>query len=117
MTSNYADSTSYVSTHSRANDYTSLANYVATGYQSVPPTSLLKLTVAPGSTQYFNADQTFQSRNDNYRISPPSKTPISIGRDDTVSAVSTMMAAEGSRPVVSSDYASLGGGAYKMNPY
>lgn len=117
MTSNYVDSTSYVSTHSRAGDYTSLATYVAAGYQSVPPTSLLKLTVAPGSVQYFSADQSFQSRNDNYRIAPPSKTPISIGRDDTAPATSVMTASEGARPVVNSDYASLGGGAYKLNAY
>lgn len=116
MTSNYRDFTSYVSTSSRANDYTSLQDYSVTGFQSVPPGSLMKLTVAPGGDKFFSTAPSFQARMDNFRIAPPSKTPISIGGDDASMSGSAMMATEGSRPVSNGDYYTLGSGAYKLNP-
>lgn len=115
MTSNYRDFTSYVSTSSRANDYTVLQDYSSTGFQSVPSSSLMKLTVAPGGEKFFSTAPSFQARMDNFRIAPPAKTPISIGDDNIGMSGSTMMAAEGMRQVAGSDYAPLGG-AYKLNP-
>lgn len=116
MTSNYRDFTSYVSSSSRANDYTALQDYSATGFQTVPPSSLLKLSVAPGSEMYFSTAPSFQARQDSYRIPPPAMTPISIGQDSSSVSSSTMTSVEGSKyHSVGSDYASLGG-AYKMNP-
>ena len=116
MTSNYRDFTSYVSSSSRANDYTPLGNYSTTGFQTVPPSSLMKLTVAPGGEKYFSTAPSFQARLDNTRIAPPAKTPITIGMDTPTASGSTMMSVEGVRQVTNSDYASLGG-AYKLNPY
>lgn len=115
MTSNYRDFTSYVSSSSKANDYTQLQNYSNTGFQSVPPSSLMKLTVAPGGDKFFSTAPSFQARLDSFRIPPPSKTPISIGDDSSSSSGTVMMAAEGMRQVAGGDYAPLGG-AYRLNP-
>jgi hypothetical protein len=116
MTSNYRDFTSYVSTNSRANDYTPIQDYSAAGIDSVPPSSLLKLSIAPGSAKYFSTAPSFQARLDNYRIPPPARTMVSLNDEATATPSGTvMMATEGLRQVAGGDYASLGG-AYKMNP-
>jgi hypothetical protein len=115
MTSNYRDFTSYVSTSSKANDYTSLGDYSLTGNQSVPSSSLMKLSVAPGGDKFFSTAPTFQSRLDSFRIAPPSKTPVSLGDDNASASGTMMMSAEGMRPISNGDYQSLGS-SYKMNP-
>lgn len=114
MTSNYRDFTSYVSTSSKANDYTSLADYSSTGFQSVPTFSLMKLSVAPGSEKYFSSAPAFQARLDSFRIAPPSMTPVSLGDDNASSSGTMMMNAEGMRPINNGDYSTLSG-SYKMN--
>ena len=117
MTANYRDSTSYVSTSSLANDYTSMKNYSKTGFQSVPVGSLMKLSVSQGGERYFSAAPSFEARLDNYRIAPPSKTPISIGDDGAGNTSSgSMLSVEGSAPISNGDYYTLNSGAYKLNP-
>lgn len=115
MTSNYRDFTSYVSTSSRANDYTALQDYSTTGFQSVPPSSLMKMSVAPGGEKFFSTAPSFQARLDSFRIAPPAKTPVSLGDDTGTPSGTMMMAAEGARRVTGGDYAPLGG-AYRLNP-
>ena len=112
MTSNYRDFTSYVSTSSKANDYTTLNNY---SNEVVPSSSLMKLSVAPGGDKFFSTAPTFQSRLDSFRIAPPSKTPVSLGDDNASASGTMMMSAEGMRPISNGDYQSLGS-SYKMNP-
>ena len=114
MTSNYRDFTSYVSSSSRANDYTALGDYSSTGFQSVPPASLMKLTVAAGGEKYFSTAPSFQARLDSFRIAPPSKTPVSLGDNNASSSGTMMMSAEGMRPINNGDYSTLSG-SYKMN--
>lgn len=113
MTSNYRDFTSYVSSSSRANDYSPIVDYKSAGFQSVPPSSVMKLTVAPGSDKYFSVAPSFQSRMDSFRIAPPSKTPVSIGDDGPTTT--TMTSAEGVRQINNSDYQSLSD-SYRLNP-
>jgi hypothetical protein len=75
----YRDSTSYVSGSGIADDYTTLQNYRITGNSKAAPlNSVLKLSVAPGSTKYFSVAPIFQSRLDNFRIPPPAMTPIAL---------------------------------------
>ncbi len=114
MTTNYRDYTTYVSTHSLAGEYSSVAQtYTSSGFQfSVPNNSLLKLQTAPGTEKYFSAAPQFQSRSDNFRIPPPAKTGINLGSSSDSngsSTVSEVVAVNGG------DYFTLGE-SYKLNP-
>lgn len=112
MTSNYKDSTSFVGDSSLANDFTMLQNYSSTGFQAVPQSSLLKLSVAPGNDKYFSAAPSFQARLDNFRIAAPAKTPINLsGNGDS----SFKMTGSEMPQINGSDYFTLGAGAYKMS--
>ena len=113
-TSNYKDYTSFVSTHARSNDYTQLNNYANVSMQTAPPSSVLKLSVAPGGEKYFSASPGFQARLDNYRISGPSRVPVVLDDTGTASQSANMMTAD-ARVANSGDYATLGG-AYKLTP-
>ena len=111
MTSQYADFTSYVSSASKANDYSSLSQYEQVG-QDVPMKSLLKLSAAPGSVKYFSAASDFGQRLDSVRISPPAKTPVQITSGGGIE--NKMLSAEGIRIPSGSDYASFSN-AYTLN--
>lgn len=114
MSSYYRDSTSYVSTSSRANDYSPISDYSQNGFQSVPRSSVMKMTVAPGGEKFFSVDPSFQTRLDSFRISAPVKTPVSISEDGYMGSSQTMMSSEGVKmPSNGSDYAYLSSGAYR----
>lgn len=116
-TSNYQDFTSFVGGSGKADDYTMLQNYTATGNsQAAPLQSVLKLSVAPGSDKYFSANPSFQSRIDNFRIAPPAMTPIGLTDGTASSSTITMASAEGGNFAASGEYARLGQ-TYKLNPY
>ena len=116
-TSNYQDYTSFVGGTGKADDYTMLQNYTATGNsQAAPLQSVLKLSVAPGSDQYFSVQPNFQSRLDNFRIPPPAMTPIGLTDGNNASAsTATMQSVEGGNFASSGEYARLGQ-TYKLNP-
>jgi hypothetical protein len=78
MTANYRDYTTLVATYSLADDYTQIQNITSNALKAVPPTSLMKLSVAPGSQKYFSASPAFQARTENYRIPAPSKTAVNL---------------------------------------
>src|SRR5580698_4510918 len=109
-TSNFADFTSLVATNNKPNQYVTLGDYM--GNNTVAPkSSLLKLSVAPGSDKYFSAAPAFEQRLDNFRIPAPAKTPVVLDNSD-MSSTMTMSPA----PLnVSADYYSIQNG-YKMNP-
>ena len=115
-TSNYNDTTSYVSASGKANDYTPLQTYSDVGNsQAAPLQSVLKMSVAPGSQKYFSVAPSFQSRLDNFRIAPPSMTPVMVASNsyndppDSRKPEDTNFASSG-------DYANLGQ-SYKLTPY
>jgi len=115
-TSNYRDSVSFVNGVGKADDYSTLQNYSDTGNsQSAPLSSVLKLSVAPGSDKYYSVQPSFQARMDNVRIAPPSMTPISIGTE-TVRPDSNTASVTGERGnfAMSSEYARLTQ-SYKLN--
>jgi len=115
-TSNYRDSTSFVNGVGKADDYTMLQNYTATGNsQAAPLQSVLKLSVAPGSSKYFSVTPAFQSRLDNFRIPPPAMTPIGLTDGNASSNSATMQSVEGGNYASSGEYARLGQ-TYKLNP-
>ncbi|MDD4930877.1 MAG: hypothetical protein PHG66_01825 [Candidatus Colwellbacteria bacterium] len=115
-TSNYQDFTSFVSGSGKADDYTMLQNYTATGNsQAAPLQSVLKLSVAPGSDKYFSVAPSFQSRLDNFRIAPPAMTPIGLTDGNASSSNATMQSVEGGNFAASGEYARLGQ-TYKLNP-
>ena len=115
-TSNYQDFTSFVSGSGKADDYTMLQNYTATGNsQSAPLQSVLKLSVAPGSSKYFSVAPSFQSRLDNFRIAPPAMTPVGLTDSNTHSSTNTMQSVEGGNFASSGEYSRLGQ-TYKLNP-
>lgn len=108
-TSNYQDFTSFVNGVGKADDYTMLQNYTATGNsQAAPLQSVLKLSVAPGSDKYFSVQPNFQSRLDNFRIAPPSMTPVGLADGTASSSTATMQSVEGGNFASSGEYARLG---------
>jgi hypothetical protein len=72
----YVDFTSAISVN-KSNDYVSLGAY-NDSTPNVPQSSLLKLTVAPGSNKYFDAAPAFEQRLDNFRIPAPAQYPINL---------------------------------------
>lgn len=112
-TSNFADYTSLVTSGNKSNDYVTAATYSGT-VTNVPKSSLLKLSVAPGSEKYFSAAPAFEQRLDNFRIPAPSRTPVVLDNSDA-SATMTMMSGA-SATSGNGDYFTLGAGAYKLNP-
>lgn len=77
MTSNYADSTSNVSTKNKTGDYIQVDQYNS-HINRVPRSSLLKLSVAPSQQKYFSIAPGFEQRLDNYRIPPSSRSPVML---------------------------------------
>ena len=92
----YLDSTSFIST-SKSNDYAMLGNYNVSS-QTVPQSSLLKLSVAPSNQKYFSAAPSFEQRIDNFRIPMPALTAINLETDVSGYCANT-----------SGPYASVGG--------
>lgn len=116
-TSNYRDSTSFVSGSGKADDYTMLQNYSFSGNsQASPLQSVLKLSVAPGSAKYFSVAPSFQSRLDNFRIAPPAMTPVGLTDGNGQSSSATMQSVEGGNYASSGEYARLGQ-TYKLNAH
>lgn len=112
----YRDYTSYVSTSSKANDYTPLVQYSDVGMQSVPSSSLMKMSLAPGGNKFFSTAPSFQSRLDSYRIAPPAMTPVNLTTEQPAPLAQTMTSVEGMKSSYGSDYASIYSEAYRMNP-
>ena len=112
----YTDYTSYISANKSA-DYVNLGNYNAS-VPSIPQSSLLKLSVAPSNQRYFSVSPAFEQRLDNFRISQPSSTPVSLTQNDSGynpnGPGSYAMAGPSSS---GGDYSQLGMRSYKMTPY
>ncbi len=117
MTSNYQDFTSNISVN-KSNDYVSLGNYSAST-PTVPQSSLLKLTVAPGNEKYFSAAPSFEQRLDNFRIPAPATWKISLTENEAGYNPNTQGAYALAGPNTSNngDYSTLGNPSYKMRPY
>ena len=115
MTSNYQDFTSNISVN-KSNDYVSLGNYSGS-MPTVPQSSLLKLTVAPGNEKYFSAAPAFEKRLDNFRIPMPASIPISLVSNEAGYSVQNSYNYATAGPVNGGDYSTLGNPSYKMRPY
>jgi hypothetical protein len=111
-TSNFADYTSLVTTGNKPSEYVTQGTYTG-AVTTVPKSSLLKLSVAPGNEKYFSAAPAFEQRLDNFRIPAPSKTPVVLDNTDMNTNMTMSM---GGGSAGSGDYYALGAGAYKLNP-
>jgi len=126
MSSNYSDTSSFVGGNGKSDEYTMLQNYTMSGNsQAAPFQSALKMTVPSASQKYFSITPVFQERIDNFRIAPPSMTPIGLTSDSTCSSQNSSVAAAttdvtgtttGQTFASSGEYARLGQ-TYKLNPY
>jgi hypothetical protein len=112
----YIDYTSSISTN-KSSDYTTAGNY-NDNMPTIPSSSLLKLTVAPSNTKFFQATPSFQQRLDSFRIPQPASYEVSLSNSAGYNTSdSGAYASAGNVDSGSGDFQSLGKANYKMRPY
>jgi len=111
----YIDYTSSISTN-KSSDYVTLNSY-SDSTPTIPSSSLLKLTVAPSNTKYFQATPAFQQRLDSFRIPQPASYNVNLDNDSGYVAGNGAYATSGPMDTSSGDFQSLGKANYKMRPY
>jgi len=120
--SNYSDTSSFVGGNGNSDDYTMLKNYTMTGNShSAPFQSALKMTVSESNKKYFSASPIYQERIDNFRIPPPSMTPIGLTSDSSSTENCSAQPTPADQPAQqtfasSGEYSRLGQ-TYKLNRY
>jgi len=116
MAQQYIDYTSNISVN-KSGDYVSLGDYSGS-VPTVPQSSLLKLSVAPSNTQYWNATPQFSKRLDSFRIPQPASFPVDLVMNDGGYNPNGGGAyATAGQTNKGGDFQMLGQNSYKMQPY